>query len=99
MILGVMNPSDIQFLVIALAAALFMTALTFFCLRAVRVRSVALKALSAAAFPAFLIAIIVYVEVWNPDPHGFVMVTLGSLALVSLPITMLVAWSLAKRFA
>lgn len=94
-----MNASDLPFVLAAIAIGILVTGVTFFILRALKVRSGVLRVLSASAFPALLIAIIVYVEVWNPDPHGFVRLGLGFLALVSLPITILATAVLVRRFA
>ena len=94
-----MNASDIPFMLAAIAVGIVVTGATFFMLRAMKIESSLSRALSATAFPALLVAIIVYVEVWNPDPHGFVMAGLGLLALLSLPVTILTAVVLARRFA
>lgn len=94
-----MNASDIPFLLAALTVAVVITAAAFFGLRILRIGPTAHRLMSALAFPAVLIAIIIYVEVWNPDPHGFIMVGLGFLAFVSLPVTVLTAALLARRFA
>ena len=93
------NTGELRLLAVAIAAAVVVTALAFVILRLLRVRSTALRWCSTLTFPALLIALIVYVELWNPDPHGFVMVGLGSLAFLSLPFTALTAVLLTKRFA
>jgi hypothetical protein len=93
-----MNAGDIPFLAIAIAIAVLVTALTFFALRKLKAPSTSLRLGSALAFPALLIAIIVYVNVWNPDPHGYIMVGLGFLSFMSLPFTILTTAILARRF-
>ncbi|MBL4859127.1 MAG: hypothetical protein JKY36_08060 [Erythrobacter sp.] len=50
-------------------------------------------------FPALLVAMIIYVNVWNPDPHGWIMVALSFLAFASLPFTILTTALLTRRFA
>ena len=94
-----MNVSDISFLLAALAVAVLVTAAAFFGLRMLRIGPRTHLLFSALAFPAVLIAIITYVEVWNPDSHGFIMIGLGFLAFVSLPVTILTTTLLARRFA
>lgn len=94
-----MNASDIPYVVVAMAIGVVVTGIAFFVLRAMKTRTHILTKLSPLAFPALLIAVIVYVEVWHPDPHGFVMVGLGFLALISLPITILTTMLLVRRFA
>ena len=94
-----MNASAIPFLLAALTVAVVITAAAFFGLRILRVGPNAHRLLSALAFPAVLVAIITYVNVWNPDPHGFIMIGLGFLAFVSLPVTILTTTLLARRFA
>lgn len=93
-----MNASDIPFVLAVIAVGLVMTGIVFFILRGLKVRSGVLRVVSATAFPALLIAIIVYVEVRNPDPHGIVLAAIGFLVLVSLPITMLATAFLVRRF-
>lgn len=94
-----LNASDLPFAAAALAIAMVVTGVTFFILRALNAGTALLKALSALAFPALLVAIILYVEISNPDPHGFVMVGLGFLAVMCLPITILTTALLTRRFA
>lgn len=93
-----MNAGDIPFLVGAIAVAVLVTALAFVVLWKLKARPTLSRLGSALAFPALLVAIIVYVEIWNPDPHGYVMLGLGFLALVSLPFTILTTTILARRF-
>ena len=93
-----MNASDIPFVAAAMVVGIIVTGVAFFILRALHAGSALLKTLSALAFPALLIAIIIYVQVWNPDPHGFIMVGLGFLAVVCLPVTILTTALLARRF-
>jgi hypothetical protein len=93
------NASDLPFLLGAIALAVVVTGGMFFLLKALKANASVLRVLSASAFPGLLVAIIVYVQVWNPDPHGFVMAALSFLALLSLPVTILTTTLLAQRFA
>jgi hypothetical protein len=93
-----MNWNEIAILAAALVVSMIVTIVFFFVLRFLRVQSRWVKAGSSFAFPGLLILIIAYVEIWDPDPHGFVMVGLGFLALLSLPATVLTAALLARRF-
>jgi len=94
-----MNAGDIPFLLAAFAVAVLITAGAFFASRMLKVGPTTLRLVSALAFPALLMAIITYVNIWNPDPHGFIMVGLGFLAFVSLPLTILTTALLTRRFA
>lgn len=94
-----MNAGDLPLLAAAIAVAVLVTAAAFLFLRMLKIGPTALKLSSPLAFPALLVALIVYVEVWNPDPHGWIMMVLGFLALMSLPFTITTTLILARRFA
>ena len=96
-----MNAADLPFIVAALSLAAAISALTFFILwRFKKVSTIALLT-SAAAFPALLTGLAIYVGRWQPeqDPHGFITVALLGLAFLSLPVTILTTTILAKSFA
>ena len=82
-----------------MTVAVLVTAVAFSILRMFKVRPIALRIASALAFPALLIVVITYVNIWNPDPHGWIMVGLSFLAFLSLPFTILTTTLLARRFA
>lgn len=92
------NAGDLPLLAAAIAAAVLVSGGTFLVLRMLKVGPIARRVASAIAFPALLIALIVYVEIWNPDPHGWVGVALGFLAFASLPFTITTTLILARRF-
>ena len=92
-----MSLSGDQLLLAFVGASMMSTAIAFSIFRAIGLSS-HLKLASAGAFPAFLILNILYAEIWGRDPHGFVMIGIGSLVIASLPITILTTKLLARRF-
>ncbi|MBB3034305.1 hypothetical protein [Alteriqipengyuania lutimaris] len=94
-----MNAGDLPLLAAAIAVAVLMTSAVFLILRMLKIGPIALRLSSALAFPALLLALTLYVEVWNPDPHGWMMIVLGFLAFVNLPFTITTTLILARRFA
>lgn len=93
------NAGDIPFIAAVIAVAVLVTVGAILVLRLLRVGPIALRLLSAMTFPALLVAMIIYVNVWNPDPHGWIMVALSFLAFASLPFTILTTALLTRRFA
>ena len=94
-----MNAGDLSLLAATIAVSVLVTGGAFLVLRLLGVGPIALRVLSAIAFPALLVALIIYVEVWNPDPHGWLMIALTFTAFVSLPFTIATTALFAKRFA
>lgn len=96
-----MNAASLPIIVAALALAAAITALTFFILSRFKKPSNTTLLTSAAAFPALVTALAIYISRWPPeqDPHGFIMVALLMLAFLSLPVTILTTTILAKAFA
>jgi hypothetical protein len=86
------------YLAIVLIVSVVVTSLAFLLLRALKIEPVTRKRLSAAALPALLMGTAAYVVICNPDPHGLVMVGLSFVTLLSLPVTILTATLLARRF-
>jgi peptidoglycan/LPS O-acetylase OafA/YrhL len=53
------------------------------------------KLIGVVAFPGILLA--VYVALRNPDPHGFALIAFILLALLTLPVTLLTTFLIARR--
>lgn len=93
-----MNAADVPVVLAAVALAAPITTLTFFILSRFKNPSTTTLLSSAAAFPALVTGLAIYISRWLPehDPHGFIMVALLVLALLSLPVTIITATILAS---
>jgi hypothetical protein len=92
-----MSKGDLPLLAAVLAGAALLTVLTFLVARMVTGNSRVLRAVSGLAAPSFIAALAFGIEIWNPDPHGWVLTSLLLLAAICLPVTLLTSDLLVRQ--
>ena len=93
-----MSAGDLPFVAALAIAGALLTVVVFFITRGFTRNSRVLRLTSGFAVPVLTMGVAVGIEVWNPDPHGWVFTASLLLVAICLPITLLTGDLLARHF-
>lgn len=94
-----MDMGDLPFLPAVFVGAALVSVFAFFVALLLTRNLRILKAASGLAAPLLIATLAIGIEVWNADPHGWVLTGLLVLAAICLPVTLSLSDFLVRHFA